>query len=162
MMAGTAITQIKALLYSGEQMYAWDDPELWTRSVLNGGTFGILGDFLANNTDLMHGDFLKIGSPLTDALGKVAKLTIVDPIKEYQGKEVHAEADAIKALGTVTPNFWYTRLLWERAIGDELLKQSDPSAYAKKLKYIRQHKEGTWWAPGGHPEAVRPETVIGQ
>lgn len=160
-MAGLAITQAKALVLQGQNPYAWDDLELHKRAFLNGGTFGILGDLLTNSTDLTHGEFLKIGSPLTDAIGKLAKLTVVNPIHEYQGKETHFSKDAMDTLQSVVPNFWYTRLLFERGVKDRLLEMSDPAAYARRQQLLQQHKEGMWWAPGQQPTSPDLSTMAG-
>jgi hypothetical protein len=160
-MAGAAITQIKAMLYQGQNPYSYDDPEFYMKALLNGGTFGILGDFVANNTDLTHGNFLQIGSPLTDALGKVAKLTVMNPVHEFQGKETHFAKDAMDALATAVPNFWYTRLLFEREVKDYLMQEGDPAAYARRQQYLQQHKEGMWWEPGQQPTSPDLTTVGG-
>lgn len=180
-MAGAAITQTKALV-QGDQLYDMSSlvnedgsvNTFWGRAVLNGGGFGILGDLIFNNINLSNSRQYQ-SAPTIEYLHKLHKLTLDNMIDASQtalyergmlgepGDELQIGADLQKFIDANIPDLWYTKLIWERAIGDELFAQTDPAGFARRQRYHEENApQGSWWPAEGEPEALRPETAIGQ
>lgn len=148
--AGMAITQVKALV-QGQNLYSLDpfdeDQPLginWNfygRSLINGGTFGILGDLIFNQIAVANSGY-KPGTPAAEyfkAAGKVFNDILTgQPVAK----------DALSFLDKNIPDLWYTKLLVNRGIMDSVLEEADPAAYARKKAYEREHEEGSWWGMG--------------
>lgn len=168
MLGGIMITQAKALV-AGQQLYNMGltnndgsfNADFWGRAFANGGTFGILGDFIYNNINLSNSTYHP-GTPTEEYLKKAKKLTIDDMIAAAQGKEPKVGKDAMTFIDANTPDLWYTKLLWQRAVSDQLFREADPVGWDRYQRYTREHEEGMWWGPDQGPEAIRPGTAIGQ
>jgi len=178
-MAGAGITQMKALA-NGQNPHDMtlmtDDGKLnldfWGRAIINGGSAGILGDLAMNNINYSNSSYHRPG-PVQNYLARLHGLTIDNVIDAGQtqlydrglldepGDDIEIGKDAFKLLDATFPNFWHTKLIFQRAISDELFEQVDPAGYAKSIRHRQEHEAGDWWAPGGEPEAPRFETAIG-
>lgn len=154
--AGMAITQSKAVLLHGQNPYSMDptDESFWTdfvpRSLINGGSFGILGDVILNSVNMSNGRHSP-GNPTEEYLKKAAALL----------KPGDNGKDALRFLDANVPDFWYSRLILEREITDELMRQADPAGWQRYQQYMDEHKAGTWWGPDEEPSAPDLETVLG-
>lgn len=169
---GMFITQAKALakgqeLYNMNPLDLFDDDkrasvlDFYGRSVVNGGSLGILGDLVFNNINISNSGY-RPGNPTEEYLKSAHKLTVDNLIDAAQGKELNLGADAARFIDKNMPNFWQFGLIWDRALGDELLRQSDPKAYAAKRRYEREHEEGMWWGMGEDPDTPDLETAAGE
>jgi len=160
---GMAITQVKALL-NGENPYDMlpvdDSGEIssesslrWLdfmgRSVVNGGSLGILGDVLFNTIDIANSKY-RPGNPTEEYLKSLVRLTAGNAGKVARGEETSAAKDALLFADKNIPDFWQTKLLVNRYVMDELLREADPAAYERKLRYQQESTEdrGTWWGIG--------------
>lgn len=154
---GAAITQAKALL-SGDNPHNMDpveNPEFWLRAFINGGTLGILGDLIVNNLGLVNSGYNK-SSPTYEYLAKWGRLgrdVIIDRDK--------VPKDLLDAVNATIPDLWYMKLILEREWDDTLLELADPTAYARKKRYEREHTEGQWWGQGEDPTAPDLTTAVG-
>lgn len=154
--AGMAITQTKALLLHGQNFYSMDptDESFWMdfipRSLINGGSFGILGDVIMNNVGMANGRH-SAGNPTTKYFKKA--LELVKPGNDTK--------DALRFLDANVPDLWYARLILDRTIMDEAMKQADPAGWQRYEKYMREHEAGTWWGPDEEATAPNLETVMG-
>lgn len=161
---GMFITQSKALI-SGQQPYDMlpvnEDGEFdpldpsWLdfmgRSVVNGGSLGILGDVLFNTIDTATGGY-KSGSPTEEYIKSLAKLTVGNSFKAVQGKDTSIAKDSLAFAQKNIPSFWQTKLIVNRYLADEMLMQADPAAWERKKRYEAEHEAGMWWAMGEEPD----------
>lgn len=167
--AGAFITQGKALA-SGQQLMDMslynEEGELnldfYGRSVINGGSMGILGDLVMNSININNSSY-RPGDPTTELGKALLKVTADNLIDAAKGDPTDIPADLYNLADQLVPKFWHTKVLLERAILDDLEQQADPEGYRRAQQYQREHSEGMWWpSDGGGPEALRPETAIGQ
>lgn len=119
-------------------------PEFWMASLLQGGGFGIFGDFLRSSTSRSGGGLAAAatGPVLSDvqALGKLA--TSENPA-----------GDALKLLRSQVPGgtLWYARLAFDRMIADQLQELVDPNyrkSWRRMEKWAAEQGTDFWWAPG--------------
>lgn len=164
---GIAITQAKAIangenLYdmtpfddsgnvSEESMLRWVD--FMGRSVVNGGSLGILGDVLFNTIDIANSKY-RPGNPTEEYFRSLIRLTGGNTLKAMRGEETSTAKDALIFADKNIPDFWQTKLLVNRYFMDELIMQADPAAYERKLRYQQELTEdrGTWWGIGEDPQ----------
>lgn len=156
MSAGMLITQTKALVGQGQNLYSMDptDESFWTdfvpRSLINAGSLGILGDMIMNSVNMSNGRHSP-GNPTTEYLKKA--MALLKPGDE--GK------DALRFLDANVPDFWYAKLVLNRTIMDEAMRQADPAGWERSKQYMQEHEAGTWWGPDEDPHAPNFETVLG-
>ena len=132
------------------------DPKFWGKAYLQGGGAGIYGDFIGQDANRFGGSFLQtIAGPLAQtALQDLPKLTLGNIQELAQGKDTNLSADMIQFLRSNTPggSLWYTRLVFERSMLDQLQKMADPKAHRKFRKQIRKKQkdygQDYWWRPG--------------
>lgn len=164
---GMAITQIKALA-NGEGLYdmtPFDDSgevtsesslrwvDFMGRSVVNGGSLGILGDVLFNTIDIANSKY-RPGNPTEEYVRSLIRLTGGNAMKAMRGEETSVGKDALLFADKNIPDFWQTKLLVNRYFMDELLREADPAAYERKVRFQQESTEdrGTWWGMGEEPE----------
>lgn len=159
--AGAAMTQTKALV-AGQNPHDMSPENLdfWGRAVINGGSLGILGDLVFNNINMNNSPHGR-DNPTTQYVRSAHKLTIDNLIDAWQGKELELPADMKEFIDANIPDLWYTKLLWDRAVDDELFQQTDPKGWRRYQQYLNEHEEGMWWEPGRGPRAPELETAIG-
>lgn len=161
--AGAVITQLKALIngeegYNLEQMATVD---FLTRSVLNGGSAGIFGDFVADNLGLSnstaaYGNETPLEAQwrrfqaFSSSAAKTGANALGVEIENYH--KVNLSKDALNLAQGLIPKLWWYKLVFNRTVGDELLKSADPAAYRKKIKaeQLREREtgRGMWWGTG--------------
>lgn len=178
---GMAITQFKALV-NGQELYNMDPTlasedfprfaDFYGRALINGGSLGILGDFVFNNINLSNSSY-RPGNPTTEYVKKLHKLTLDNMIDAghtamYEAGSVTTPPDDLQAgkdmlqfIDANAPDLWYAKLIWQRAISDDLFERSDPKGWARYQGYLQEHEEGMWWAPGEEPEAPNLATATG-
>jgi hypothetical protein len=121
------------------------------RSVVNGGSLGILGDTLFNTINIANSGF-RPGNPTEEYFESLLKLTLGNAGKAVTGEETKVAADALDFAKKNIPEFWQTKLLVRRYLTDELLREADPAAWERKKKYEQEVQEGVWWGMGEEPE----------
>jgi len=132
------------------------DPKFWAKAYLQGGGAGIYGDFLGQDVNRFGGGFLQTAAgPMAQfALQDLPKLTLGNVQQAIQGKDTNLSADMIQFLRRNTPggSLWYTRMIFERTLLDQLQKAADPKAHRKFRKQIRKKQkdygQDFWWRPG--------------
>lgn len=160
--AGAFITQAKALA-GGQNPYDMTSGEFWGRAVLNGGSFGILGDSIFNNISIANSEYFTGDTPAGQYFNSLGKLTIGNVAEALEGKkDLNLDKDLLSFVNNNIPKLWFFKLLYERSIGDELMKEADPKAWQAKQRYLKRHEEGYWWKPGDEPAMPDWGTAIGQ
>lgn len=159
---GMFITNAKAMV-AGQNPYLGFDEEgnfnpltmrgldFLGRSVVNGGSLGILGDTLFNTVNIANSGY-RPGNPTEEYIESLLKLTVGNVSQAAQGEDTKIGADALDFARKNIPEFWQTKLLVRRYLTDEWLREADPAAWERKKKYEMENPEGTWWGMGEDPE----------
>jgi len=162
--AGAFITQAKAIAQgqNPHNMDPTENPEFWGRAMLNGGSMGLLGDFIFNNVSVANSQYFNGDTPMGQWASSMKKLTLDNVVDAVKGKkDLNMDKDAVVALNASIPKLWFMRLLLDRSIMDELLKDADPAAWRSKERFAKQHEEGRWWKPGQDPNLPDFSHVLG-
>lgn len=123
----------------------------WVAAFLQGGSFGIYGDFLFSNVT-RHDT-----SPLGAALGPVAGfaeqllgLTQGNIVQSMQGKDTKFAAEAIRFGKSNIPlgNLWYTKAALDHLIFNDLQEYVSPGYMAKMKRRMQQdYGASYYWDP---------------
>ncbi|PTR07859.1 MULTISPECIES: hypothetical protein [Novosphingobium] len=116
----------------------------WAQASLQGGGWGIFGDFLNSASD-RNGNGLG-----TTALGPVWA-TGQDAVNVLTAK--HKAKQAVKVARGMLPggSLWYLRLAFDRMVTDEINKAVDPGyaqSNARMAKFAKDQGTQFYWAPG--------------
>lgn len=119
-------------------------PGFWGQAMLQGGGFGIFGDFLRSSTSRAGGGIAAtLAGPLVNdvqAVGSIAGSS-------------NPRGAALKELRSQLPggNLWYLQLGLDRMLGDQLQEQIDPDyrkSWRRMDRWAREQGSQFWWAPG--------------
>lgn len=132
------------------------DGKFWAAAMMQGGGFGIFGDFLFSDQSRFGQDIFKtMAGPMvgfaTDAY-KVFKGNFDKALDD--DKEAHFMADLFQFSKRYIPGvkLWYTRLLLERLMLDQAERAIDPNFdnRMRRLENKRKQEAGqrSWWKPG--------------
>lgn len=132
------------------------DPKFWGAAYLQGGGSGIYGDFLNSSANRYGGGLLgTMAGPLIGAgIDFIEDNATKNIVSSVAGKDTNISADMINFLRRNTPggSLWYTRMIFERTLLDQIQKEVDPKAHRKFRKQIRKkqkdYKQDFWWRPG--------------
>ena len=178
---GMFITQVKALangqeLYNMDPTLAFEDfprfADFYGRAIINGGSLGILGDMVFNNINLSNSS-RRPGNPTEEYLRALHRLTLDNVIDaghaalyaagatSTQPDDLELGSDLLRFMDANVPDLWQTKLVLQRAITDDLFERADPAGWQRYQRYLREHEEGMWWAPGEDPQVPNFATAIG-
>lgn len=145
---GAVSLQLKALA-SGKDPRPMADPAYWGAAMLQGGGWGIYGDFLQSSQNRAGGGFATtlMGPVVDDAQG----------IANVVGAEDPRRSIVREAKGFLPGNnLWYSRLAFDRMMADQIEEAVNPDIRAARRRMARSAAEqGTafWWSPGdGAPD----------
>lgn len=152
-MGGLAI-QAKDVLY-GKTPRDITGQDFWKMAMMQGGGFGIFGDYLLSDTSRFNQNFQ------TTLMGPVAGF-VNDGFRVFagnfdralqEGEESKFMSDFLQFSSRYIPaaKFWYTRLLLERLLLDQAQRMADP-LYDTRMRRIedkmqRERSQQFWWAP---------------
>ena len=147
---GTGVVQLKDMMKGKEPMDI-DSPTLWHRGLMQGGGLGLMGD-------LLFKEQTRFGQNASEALFLGIGAKPLDDVKRihdaYTG--LNEDANLLSELTAVgldyvpAKNLWYTRLLYERAISDQLKSMTNPKHSArlrKQAKRMKKETGQTYWMP---------------
>jgi hypothetical protein len=139
----------------------WDDdkgamssnPGFWGAAMLQGGGFGIYGDFLFASQSRAGGGFAQtLAGPLVDdAQGIANVLGAKDP-----RKSIVREAKGFLPGN----NLWYSRLAFDRMLADQAHEAIDPEyrkSWSRMERYAGEQGTDYWWEPGAMAPERSPE-----
>ncbi|MBJ7535281.1 hypothetical protein JDN40_14310 [Rhodomicrobium vannielii ATCC 17100] len=155
---GALALQLKEIA-KGKDPQPMDDPRkslnFWGRAMLQGGGFGIYGDFLAaDQARTMGGLARTLAGPTVDTASSLSSLVGGGIGRHIRGEKTNTGREAVRVLGGNTPggSIWYLRAAYERVALDTLQRLVDPEASeAFRRKAQQQRKDygnEFWWAPG--------------
>lgn len=172
---GAFITQMKELA-KGNDPADMRDWKFWLRSAINGGSFGFAGDMIFGSLgDFQHGGIADIlGGPQAQFLDRLKTISVDDTFDFARDVREKGLEEAIKnnkwgkdvtAFGArYMPMPWQGKLIMQRTILDDLLRQTNPAAYAR-LKRAQTEKanagQPAWWPMEGAPRVPNLGNVVG-
>lgn len=174
-------TLLGGLIYQSKEITKGRDPKpmtdlppedaakFWGAAALQGGGFGIFGDFLSTATSERASGAGTLSDalagPVVGAANDAARFTIGNLAELAQGEKTHAGREAVKLAKGYVPgsSLWYGRLGLERLVYDQLQTQIDPEyplAYRRMEQLAAQQGQDYWWRPG-EPAPERTPQVQG-
>lgn len=136
--------------------------KFWVNAAAQGGALGIFGDHLkAMFSAQRMDDPARILSPGAGFMLDAKELLFGKIQDEANDRESHAGRQAVKMLRKYTPNVFYSRLAFDRLVGDTVQRMADPdyaAAFSRQEERARK-EQGTqfWWRPGQSLPARMPE-----
>lgn len=151
LMGGVAL-QLKALA-GGKDPRPMDDKEFWGAAVLQGGGFGIFGDFLQASENRFGGGFAEtMAGPLFSDADDVAKA--------LQSKNPTWNTTRLARQELPGGSLWYARLAFDRLVTDQIQEEIDPNyreAWTRMKKRAHEQRTKFWWNPGDLQPAHTPD-----
>jgi hypothetical protein len=122
-------------------------PGFWGAAALQGGGFGIFGDFIKSQESRIGGGIAQtLAGPFAQSIDNLI-------LKPYTASDGRGAATFIKGVRGELPgqSLWYTRLAFDRLIADQMMEEIDPQYRASWQRMEqRAEEQGTefWWRPG--------------
>lgn len=136
-----------------------DHADLWGSAMLQGGGFGIAGDFISSTENRFGGGpAATIAGPLAGTVGNVGALAFSSGKAAMGDKKANPGRDLVKLIKQDAPgaSIWYSRIAFERLLADQLQEQIDPNyrqSWRAMEKRAAERGQDFWWEPG----ATAPE-----
>jgi hypothetical protein len=137
--------------------------ELWGAAMLQGGGFGIFGDFLSATENRFGGGIAgTIAGPAAGTVNNVAGLGFSSGKALMGDDKANPGRDLVKVIKQETPgqSLWYSRLAFERLLADQLQEQIDPNyrqSYRAIERRAAEKEQDFWWEPGETSPDRAPE-----
>lgn len=119
-------------------------PEFWGAATLQGGGWGIFGDFLRSSTSRAGGGLA--GAVAGPIVGDAQAIAAIATSKNHAGA-------AFKFARSQMPGgtLWYARLAFDRQVADQIQEAVDPQyrqSWRRMNQWAREQGTQQWWAPG--------------
>lgn len=150
---GAAALQLKEMT-KGRDPRKMDSPEFWGAAVLQGGGFGIFGDFFFADQNRFGGGLWQTAAgPSVNLAEDLSRLTIGNAQAAARGDDMNMGRDLVDMLRRYTPggSLWYLRLAYEREVLDQLQQVADPEAarsFRRRVQSAREY-DTQFFAPPG-------------
>lgn len=154
LLGGMAI-QSRNVLY-GKTPQDMDKASFWAASLVQGGGFGILGDFFfadySRYNQSIGSTLLGPGFGLADNLARATLGNLYKAIDEDKESNFVRDMTKIATQNIPMIKLWYTRLFMERLVLDQLERMSDPGYDARirrvERKMQKEKGQNFYWRPG--------------
>ncbi|WP_374414293.1 hypothetical protein [Novosphingobium colocasiae] len=119
-------------------------PDFWFQSLIQGGGFGIFGDFVKSAESRTGGG---IASAMVGPIwGDAQNAADIFTSKNHRGA-------ALKFARTQVPGstLWYLRTAFDRSVADQIQEEIDPEyrrSWRRMDKWADEQGTDYWWAPG--------------
>lgn len=119
-------------------------PGFWGAAMLQGGGFGIFGDFLQASTNSYGNGFAEtLAGPMVSDLSGLAKVV----------KSSNPQRQGLKFIRSQLPggSLWYARTAFDRLVTDQIQREIDPNydqSWLRMDQYAREQGTEFWWGPG--------------
>jgi hypothetical protein len=147
-LGGALALQLKELA-KGRDPRPMADSRFWYAAALQGGGFGIFGDFFAAAENRFGGGFAQtLAGPLPDTAQGLSRF---GEALVSEDEDIGAEALRLVKREMPGASLWYARLGFERLVLDAVQEDIDPDfRRAWRRAERRAAEQGTqfWWAPG--------------
>lgn len=163
-------------LVAGRDPRPMDNGKFWAAAIAKGGGMSFLGDLLLNGqgSQGQSQGSAAVGSIAGPVVGAASELVFdlgAENLRQAAaGEDTHAGAEAFRWVRSHTPfvNLWYSKLVVDRAMLDELQEFLSPG-YMDRMRARSERAWGStwWWEPTGdemEPPDRAPtlEGVLGQ
>jgi hypothetical protein len=130
--------------------------KFWGAAMLQGGGLGIYGDFLFSDVNRFGGSLAgTVAGPMVDRLDLARRLTVGNFLEFAQGQDktnLGRELSNFIRQDTPGSSLWYTRLMWNRVLMDQLQYLMDPDAHTAFRRQMqsryRDYRQNFYWRPG--------------
>lgn len=153
MIGGAIAIQLKEIA-KGKDPRPMDDGSFVAAAILQGGGFGIFGDFFGSAESRFGRGFAETAAgPMFQSAQNVSDLVIGNLSKAVRGDDTDVGKDVSKLLREEVPgsSLWFLRLGYQRAFVDQLQSLVDPDYRASWRSMERRAAEQGqefFWAPG--------------
>jgi len=127
----------------------------WVKAITAGGGLGVFGDYaFSDQSRYGHKFSTDVMGPYVGALDDLFESTKGNFDRVADGKDKNIGRDLFRTMKPYTPlsRIWYTKLMVDRLLLDNLERLSDPNFDDRIGKYERKMKKQSgqefWWAPG--------------
>lgn len=146
----------------GREPRKMDDADFWMAATLQGGGLGLFGDFMFSDYNRFQQSIGgTMAGPIVGTTQSLLRAGDLYGLAEGDWSAQEFAADVFKVGSREIPgvNLWYSRLLVERMMLDQIEKGLDPK-YDNRMRRLERRMQteqgqGFWWRPG---EAL-PESV---
>lgn len=154
-LVGAVIVQLKDII-AGRDPRPMDNANFWFQAALQGGGFGIYGDFMQSSGNRFgQGLAATMAGPTLGQIENLSNMTIGNIKDAWNGKNTHLGSDFTKFVQGTTPfaSTFYAKKILEGVFFDELEKRLNPHAYeAFRRRIDKRSKDYNgqqfYWAPG--------------
>lgn len=148
-----ALALILKDLAAGRDPREADNAGFWGQALIQGGGFGIFGDFLKSSQSRAGGGLA--GALAGPVIGDIAALAAIPGASNPEGA-------ALKFLRSQIPGgtLWYARTAFDRAIADQVQEEIDPhyrQSWRRMERWAEEQGTQYWWAPGETMPARAPD-----
>lgn len=134
-----------------------DDPKTWGAAFVQGGGFGLVGDFLFHDQNRFGNSITEtLAGPVASTFADLVKLTVGNVQEAAQGKDTHAGAELVKFMAANTPgaSLWYARGAIDRAFLHSMQEALSPG-YIARVKAAGEKQGSRYWFEPGKLEPAR-------
>lgn len=142
-LGGGMALQMKALA-GGKDPRPMDDANFWGAATLQGGGWGIFGDFLQSQQNRMGGGFAStLAGPFVSDAQEVANVV----------KDKHPAWAAARTARQFLPggSLWFARTAFDRNVTDQVQEAIDPNyrdSWRRMAQRAKEQRTQMWWQPG--------------
>lgn len=154
MVAGAFGMQMRQII-TGKDPRRMDDWAFWGAAFMAGGAAGVYGDFLYSATGRTDSNVLVTAAgPSVGVVNDVVRLASPDLRRLYDGKPSKFGAELARFVRYNLPggNLWYSRLVTDRAVMDNIQALLDPQyreSFSRMEERARKdYGQRFWWRPG--------------
>lgn len=143
-MAGALALQMKEL-QKGRDPAPMADKAFWGKAMLQGGGWGIFGDFIGASENRFGGGLgaTAVG-PLFQTASNVADLSVGNSMKLLRGDDTDFWPDTLRLMRQEVPvlsSLWYARPIYDRLILNSLDRMIDPDHDANVARIVRRAED---------------------
>jgi len=151
---GTLAIQVRQIA-QGKETRDMEDPKFWLAAAIQGGGLGLFGDFLFQDYNRFQQSIGgTIAGPVVGTAQALLKAGDLYGLADGTWSPNEFASDVFKVAARETPgvNLWYSRLVVERLLLDQVEKTLDPK-YDSRIRRLekqmqKQYGQRYWWRPG--------------
>lgn len=151
---GAVALQLKALA-AAQDLRPMEDDEFWGAAILQGGGFGIFGDFLfAAQSRSGNGFADTFAGPIADDGWALVNLARAENPRRSLVREVKGFIPG--------NNLWFARTALDRLVADQINELINPDfadSYRRLERYADEQGTDFWWRPGEQSPERAPDFV---
>ncbi len=163
-LTGALTIQLKELA-KGNDPRPMNEPKFWLAALLQGGGFGIFGDFFAAEQNRIGGGIGEtIAGPVISLAGDVIKPVASNLTALAKGEKTHWGSDLTNLFRNDTPvlsSLWYARAAYQHAVVDQMQWFLDPGAEAawkrQEQKQLSDFGTRPFWRRGDFMPSRAPD-----